>query len=172
VFPHLVPLFAAAKATPGLRQLFPYTAHDALFFSRCTGEPRSGGCPYAQPVLDLMRQTALKSYLDAGLLDLDSNFKRKIQEHLQHLLAEFGLEARQQGDHYELLRIATQEIVGIGDGTVIKNLVMQQPQRYRVFAADGKELGSGVAPAAAALLAQALPPNCGPAIAGTRHDFE
>ncbi|HVM75490.1 MAG TPA: DUF6193 family natural product biosynthesis protein [Candidatus Saccharimonadales bacterium] len=46
----LVPLIQEASKRPELRQLFPFTSHFSLHFSRTTGYPFSRDCPYAEPV--------------------------------------------------------------------------------------------------------------------------
>lgn len=46
----LVPLIQGASTRPELRQLFPFTSHFSLHFSRTTGYPFSRDCPFAEPV--------------------------------------------------------------------------------------------------------------------------
>jgi hypothetical protein len=48
----LAPLLSEAMKAGALRQLFPFTSHEMLCFSRCTGYPYSGGCPSATPNRD------------------------------------------------------------------------------------------------------------------------
>jgi hypothetical protein len=47
--PALVPLVVAARERQELRDLFPFTSHECLCLSRCTGYPFSGDCPSAVP---------------------------------------------------------------------------------------------------------------------------
>jgi hypothetical protein len=44
----LAPLVEKAMTVPILRRLFPFTSHNWLCFSRCTGVSFSGDCPYFQ----------------------------------------------------------------------------------------------------------------------------
>lgn len=44
-----LPLIEAAMQQPELRQLFPFTSHYMLHFSRTTGYPFTNDCPYAVP---------------------------------------------------------------------------------------------------------------------------
>lgn len=46
----LLPLVVEAKKRVELRNLFPFTSHVSLCFSRCAGYPYSGDCPYAVPM--------------------------------------------------------------------------------------------------------------------------
>ncbi len=46
------PLIEAAMRRPILRQLFPFTSHYALCFSRTAGYPFTEDCPHAEPVGD------------------------------------------------------------------------------------------------------------------------
>lgn len=48
--PELHPLIDAAMAEPRLRDLFPYTSHDTLHLSRCTGYPYTTDLPYVKPL--------------------------------------------------------------------------------------------------------------------------
>ena len=47
-----LPLIEAAMQQPELRQLFPFTSHYTLHFSRTTGFPFTNDCPYASPIGD------------------------------------------------------------------------------------------------------------------------
>lgn len=47
--PELLPFLNEANQNPRLRKLFPFTSHYNFCFSRCTGYPFSGDCPYALP---------------------------------------------------------------------------------------------------------------------------
>jgi hypothetical protein len=45
----LLPLVMEAARRPQLRQLYPFTSHDTLCFSRTTGFPYTTDCPMAAP---------------------------------------------------------------------------------------------------------------------------
>jgi hypothetical protein len=45
----LLPLLLVARKKRELKMLFPFTSHIRLCFSRCTGFPYSGDCPFAAP---------------------------------------------------------------------------------------------------------------------------
>lgn len=51
-FPELVAFVNAAALAPQLRQLFPFTSMNRLFFSRCTGYPYTRDTPQVHPQKD------------------------------------------------------------------------------------------------------------------------
>jgi hypothetical protein len=48
--PIIRPVVEAAHAEPALRQLFPFTSHWSLHFTRCTGVPYSRDIPFIAPL--------------------------------------------------------------------------------------------------------------------------
>lgn len=48
----MTPLIEAAKRRPELRQLLPFTSHESLCFSRCTGYPYTNDVAHAVPLED------------------------------------------------------------------------------------------------------------------------
>jgi hypothetical protein len=49
-YPRLMPLVETARRSPQLRQLLPFTSHESLHFSRCTGFPYTEDVAHAVPL--------------------------------------------------------------------------------------------------------------------------
>lgn len=174
----LAPLFDAARETPALRQLYPSSHHDELHFSLCTQNPPSGDCPYAKTIGDrnfTAETVAILKFLEIVAQrepERLAEFQERVKAPLEPRLRELGIIIEQSGEIFHLLN-TNREVIGSGDASVIAELLPKHViPKYQVFDAQGELIGTGDVQTAIGMLLDALPPNCGPAIEGTRDDLE
>ncbi|MCA9051630.1 MAG: hypothetical protein KDA89_22985 [Planctomycetaceae bacterium] len=66
-YPELISFFEVAKHMPELRKLFPFTSHNCMCFSRCTGYPYTDDCPAVIPKTDAGCRNILPSQYEVRL---------------------------------------------------------------------------------------------------------
>jgi hypothetical protein len=77
----LLPLIVAARKSQELCQLFPFTSHQCLCLSRCTGYPYSGDCPHAVPI----KRGEYQVFEASGNVVGSGDAERAVQLLVQHL---------------------------------------------------------------------------------------